>query len=85
MSVFRYQIYMAGLPGDLKCVLNAEPGKLDIKRRKPGILFTFYQFTHWFTLQSSDVIRFNVIDGVIQKVQRHHDLIKVSSVNQVNV
>ena len=31
----------------------AEPGKLDIKRRKPGILF-FYQFTFCFTLQTSD-------------------------------
>ena len=24
---------------DLTCVLEAEPGKLDIKRRQPGILF----------------------------------------------
>ena len=28
-----------GLPSDSTCVLKAEPGKLDIKRRKPGILF----------------------------------------------
>ena len=28
-----------GLPRDSTCVLKAESGKLDIKRRKPGILF----------------------------------------------
>ena len=28
-----------GLPSDSTCVLKAEPGKLDIKRREPGILF----------------------------------------------
>ena len=28
-----------GLPSDSTCVLNAEPGKFDIKRREPGILF----------------------------------------------
>ena len=41
-----------GLPSDPTCILKAEPGKLDIKIRKPGILF--YQFTHWFTLQTSE-------------------------------
>ena len=28
-----------GLPSDSTCVLKAHPGKLDIKRRQPGILF----------------------------------------------
>ena len=28
-----------GLPSDSTCVLTAEPGKLDIERREPGILF----------------------------------------------
>ena len=28
-----------GLPSDSTCVLVAEPGKLDIKRDGPGILF----------------------------------------------
>ena len=28
-----------GLPSDSTCILKAEPGKLDIKRREPGILF----------------------------------------------
>ena len=49
MSVFCYQVYQArlqerlltsrGLPSDSTSVLKAEPGKLDIKRREPGILF----------------------------------------------
>ena len=28
-----------GWPSDSTCVLKAKPGKLDTKRRKPGILF----------------------------------------------
>ena len=28
-----------GLPRDSTCILKAETGKLDIKRREPGILF----------------------------------------------
>ena len=49
VSVFWYQVYQArlwerllssrGLPSDSTCVLKAEPGKLDIKSREPGILF----------------------------------------------
>ena len=49
VSVFRYQVYQARLwerlltsrsfPSDSTCILNAEPGELDIKRREPGILF----------------------------------------------
>ena len=41
-----------GLASDSTCILKAEPGKLDIKRHSPGILF--YQFTHCFTLQTCD-------------------------------
>ena len=41
-----------GLASDSTCILKAEPGKLDIKRPKLGILF--YLFTSWFTLQTSD-------------------------------
>ena len=57
--VFLYQVYQArlrerlltsrGLPSDSTCVLQAKPGKLDIKRRALGILFT-----RWFTLHTSD-------------------------------
>ena len=49
MSDFQYQLYQARLwerlltwrsmLSDLTSVLKAEPGKLDIKRREPGILF----------------------------------------------
>ena len=53
------------------------------KRRKPGILFISL-----FTVQTSDydvIIDFcvdsaSVIGFVIQKVQRHHDLIKAHAV-----
>ena len=41
------------LPSDSTCVLEAKPGKRDIKRREPGI---FYQVTSWFTLQTSDYV-----------------------------
>ena len=40
---------MRGLPSYSTCVLEAEPGKLDIKRRKP-----IYQFISWFALQTDD-------------------------------
>ena len=30
---------LQGLPSDSTCILKAEPGKLDIKRHSPGILF----------------------------------------------
>ena len=41
-----------GLPSDSTCVLKAEPGKLDIKRREPGIIFISYPLLN--TLQTSD-------------------------------
>ena len=41
-----------GLPSDSTCVLKAEPGKLDIKRREPGILFIRFPVLN--TLQTSD-------------------------------
>ena len=71
-----------GLPSDSTNVLQAEPGKLDIKRRKPSILF-------WLTksIQTSEydqimdfLCGFSVIGDVIQKVQCHHDLIKAHAV-----
>ena len=33
-----------------KCVLKAEPGKLDIKRREPGILFISFTIVSLFKL-----------------------------------
>ena len=93
VSVFWYQVYQArlwerlltsrGLPSDSICVLKAEPGKLDIKRREPGILFISLAIVEhssnqqlwrnfWF------LCWFSVISDVIKKVQRHHDLIKVT-------
>ena len=95
MSVFNewFQVYQARiresllirkacLQSDSTFVFEAEPGKLDIQRREPGILF--FQFTSWFALQTNNyaviidfcVCRVYVIDDVIQKLQRHDDLIK---------
>ena len=45
-----------GLPSDSTCVLNAEPGKLDIKRREPGILFIIYPLLNILKTSDSDVI-----------------------------
>ena len=39
-----------GLPSDSTCVLKAEPGKLDIKRREPGILLSVYKLLAIMTL-----------------------------------
>ena len=39
-----------GLPSDSACILLAEPGKLDIKRCKPGILFITLQVAELFKL-----------------------------------
>ena len=45
------------------CFLEAEPGKLDIKRHEPGI----YQFNHCFTLKTSD---YDIIFD-FELIQRH--------------
>ena len=60
MSDFWYQVYQArlwerllisrGLPSDSTSVLKAEPGKLDIKRREPGILFISLPIVSLFKL-----------------------------------
>ena len=39
-----------GLPSDSTCILKAEPGKLDIKRLEPGILFISLQADSLFKL-----------------------------------
>ena len=74
-----------GLLSDSTCVLEAEPGKLDIRRREPCILFI--SLPSGFILQTNEndvmidfLCRFSVIDDVIQNVQRHHDLIKAHAV-----
>ena len=36
---FRMLVVPQGLPSDSTCVIEAESGKLDIKRCEPGILF----------------------------------------------
>ena len=41
------------MPSDSTYVLKAEPGKLDIKRREPGI-HSIYQLAKLLTLQTSE-------------------------------
>ena len=45
-----------GLPSDSTCVLKAEPGKLDIERREPGILFISYPLLNTLQTRDYDVI-----------------------------
>ena len=45
-NALRTLVDIEGLPSDSTCVLKAEPGKLDIKRGKPGILSTVYPLFH---------------------------------------
>ena len=73
-----------GLPSDSTCVLKAEPGKLDIKRDDPGILFISLRISSLFKLvimaQFLIFVLISVISDVILKVQRHHDLLKAHAV-----
>ena len=53
--VFLYQdsrafVESQGLPSNLACFLEAESGKLDIKRRKPGTLFISLEVGSLFKL-----------------------------------
>ena len=76
------------IPSNSTCILEDEPGKLDIKRRAPGILFISLQVDSLVklaimtSLSISSFKQINVIDDVIQKVQRHADLIKAHAVRQ---
>ena len=42
-------VELQGLPSDSTCVLEAEPGKLDIKRCEPGIQFISLQVVYMFS------------------------------------
>ena len=68
-----------GLPSDLTCVLEAEPGKLDIKIRghiQVGSLFKLAIMAVCYLFSC----RFGVFDDVIQNMQRHDYLIKTHAV-----
>ena len=43
-------VELRGLRSNSTCILKAEPGKLNIKRRKPGILFISLQVGSLFKL-----------------------------------
>ena len=46
----RMLVESRGLPIDSTCVLEAEPGKLDTKRREHGISFISLPIGLWFKL-----------------------------------
>ena len=77
-KALRMLLTSRGLPSYSTCVLKAEPGKLDIKRREPGILFISLSIVSLFKLAIMMYFSIFVL-SVIQKVQRHHDLIKAHS------
>ena len=79
-KALRTLVKSRGLPSDSTCFLEAEPGKLDIKRREPGILFISLQADSLFKL---GIVRLLSIFLLIKchlrrnsKMQRHDDLIK---------
>ena len=63
------------------------PEKIWIELKKPN-WYSIYQFTFWFTLQTLDHGVYVVIDlrgdviDVIQKVQRHVDLMQITAVRE---
>ena len=63
---------------------KAEPGKLGIKRHEPGILFISLPLVSLVVLAIMTkfwiFVLISVIKDVLQKVQRHHDLIKAHAV-----
>ena len=62
-------------------LLEAEPGKLDIKRCGPGILFISLPIVSLFKLPFSIFVLIQRhLSDVIQKVQCYHDLIKAHAV-----
>ena len=86
MSVFWYQVYQArlweclltvrGLPSNSACVLKAEPGKLDIKRREPGILFISWPNVSLFKLA---IMTYFSIFVLVQRHLRRHSKSAMSS------
>ena len=57
---------LRGLPSDSTCVFKAKPGKLDIKRREPGILFISLPMLNTFQTSDYDVFFF-----IFVLIQRH--------------
>ena len=52
-----------GLLSDSTYVLKAEPGKLDIKRREPGILFISLPIVYTLQTNNYDVIFYFCVDS----------------------
>ena len=80
-----------GLPSDSTCVLKAS--LVNLISKKANLVFYLSGYPLLNTLQTSDydvffilfLCLFSVLSDVIQKVQRHHDLIKVTCRERGNV
>ena len=73
------------MPSDSTCVLKAEPGKLISKDANLVFYLSFYPLLNTLQTSDYDVIFDICVDSaslatslVIQKVQSHHDPIKVT-------
>ena len=75
-KVLRTLVDMGRLSSDSICVFKAQPGKLDIKRREPGILFISLPVVALFKLA---IMTYFSILVVIQRHERHHSKIATSS------
>ena len=65
-------------------VLEAESGTLDIKRRKPDVLFISFQVVPDYDV-IIDFLSIQCHWRPIQKVQRHDDLIKAHAMRQATL
>ena len=66
---FRMLLELRGLPKDLICVLEAEPGKLEIKRCEAGILFISLPIGLLFKIV---IMTYNYVFVSIQRHWQHN-------------
>ena len=80
-----------GLPSDSKCVLKALPGKLDIKRSEPGILFISLPIVSLFKLEKVRIFVFlnketsNYFANLHRKISMEFILISVIDINGIYI
>ena len=54
-------VELRGLPSDSTCILQAEPGKLDIKRYEPGILMISFLFKLGIIMLLSSFLMIHIV------------------------
>ena len=63
-TALRTLVDIVGKPRDSTCVLKAEPGKLHIRRREPGILFINLPIVSLFKLAIMAYLFYFCVDSV---------------------